>query len=111
MMVRVSLPVGLIMESVQANGVFSWLRMKKPGPGVAMVRTGFQLFMSTTSMAPPCRLGLASTVVPFQAKVMPEPRCGIPAMGRSATLPADIQVHHLGGGAFGLGRLAGPRCA
>jgi hypothetical protein len=66
--------------------VFSWLRMKKPGPGVGMVFTGFQVFMSITSMAPSLRLGLASTVVPFQAKVMPEPRCGMPAIGSSAIL-------------------------
>jgi hypothetical protein len=42
--------------------------------------------MSITSMAPSLRLGLASTVVPFQAKVMPEPRCGMPAIGSSAIL-------------------------
>ncbi|MCY1551780.1 hypothetical protein D9M68_881350 [compost metagenome] len=84
MMVRVSLAVGLIIESVQAKRLFSWLRMKKPGPGVGMVATGFQVFMSITSMAPPLRFGDASTVLPFHAKVMPEPRCGMPAMGRSA---------------------------
>ncbi|MDT4884221.1 hypothetical protein FQZ97_1203400 [compost metagenome] len=53
---------------------------------MGIVATGFQVFMSITSMAPPLRFGEASTVLPFQAKVMPEPRCGMPAMGRSAIL-------------------------
>jgi hypothetical protein len=42
--------------------VFSWLRMKKPGPGVAMVLTVFQVFMSITLTTPSFRFGVASTV-------------------------------------------------
>ena len=42
--------------------------------------------MSITLITPSFRLGLASTRVPLQSKVMPEPRCGMPAMGSVATL-------------------------
>ena len=66
--------------------MFSWLRMKKPGPGVAMSFTSFQVFMSITLITPSCRLGLASTRVPPWSKVMPEPRCGMPAIGSVAIL-------------------------
>ena len=58
--------------------------MKKPGPGVAMSFTGVQVVMSMTCTTPSFRFGLASTGLPRHPKVMPEPRCGMPASGRLA---------------------------
>ncbi|MNV54284.1 hypothetical protein D3C71_1464700 [compost metagenome] len=60
--------------------------MKKPGPGVGMLATGFQVCISMTSTLPSLRLGEAKTVVPFHANVIPDPRWGMPAIGRSAIL-------------------------
>ena len=51
-----------------------------------MSLTSCQLFMSITLITPSCRLGLASTRVSPRSKVMPEPRCGMPAIGRVAIL-------------------------
>ena len=74
------------IESIHAYGVASWLRMKKPGPFVAICFTAFQVFMSITLTTPSLRFGVAITGLPSWTKVMPEPRCGMPGRSRSAIL-------------------------
>ena len=49
-----------------------------------MLLITFSLFMSITVIVLSFRFGLASTVEPRYPNVMPEPRCGMPAIGSSA---------------------------
>jgi hypothetical protein len=62
--------------------MFSWLRRKKPGPGVGISFTGFQVFMSMTSTWPSFRLGLASTVVPCHGPVPGDARAQVRHAGQ-----------------------------
>ena len=66
--------------------VASWLRMKKPGPGVGICFTTFQSFTSITLTTPSFRFGVAITVRPSRCQLMPEPRCGMPARSIVAIL-------------------------
>ena len=78
----VSLLLGSSSSRPRRSGVFSWLRMKNPGPSVGICLTVFQFFMSMTLTTPSLQVRASpSRRAPASAQVMPEPRCGMP--GRS----------------------------
>ena len=69
--------------------MFSWLRMKKPGPRILICFTFSKVFRSMTVISPSFRFGEAITRRSLPAgsvhfQVMPEPRCGMPGRSRSA---------------------------